>query len=99
MSDGRPRTLAPGTSARTAPLALPPCRVHSAAATGFARSAEQKGRLWFATSCQCRNSTGSGSEPQLSRVLHRVFLRVAHLVPKTLSYSLYFLLLLRVLRL
>src|SRR2546422_2907209 len=56
MSDGRPRTLAPGTSARTAPLALPPCRVHSAAATGFARSAEQKGRLWFATSCQCRNA-------------------------------------------
>src|SRR5229473_2509915 len=87
VSDGRSRTLDRGTAQRTAPLALRSCRLYSAAATGATGSAEQKSNLWFAASCQRRNSSPSRSQPQTSRGRDRFLQRAAHLEPKAPAAS------------
>src|ERR1017187_7027563 len=87
VSDGRSRTLDRGTAQRTAPLALRPCRVHSAATTGCAGSAKQKSDLWFAASCQCRNALGGRSQPQTSRRRDRLLQCAPHLEPETPASS------------
>ena len=49
------------TAPRTAPRALRPYRLYSAATAGSAGPAEQKSDIWFATSRQCRNASRSRS--------------------------------------
>ena len=79
---------APGPPPRTAPLTLRPCRVHSATATGFARSAEQKGRsmsLLLRASAEtllevARNPTHLGAE-------NRPLQRASYLEPKAPASS------------
>src|SRR5216684_3296705 len=87
VSDRRPRTLDPSPAPRTSPLALRPCRLHSAAATGCTGPTEQESDLWFAASCQCRNSSPSRSQPQTSRGRDRLLQRAAYLEPKAPASS------------
>lgn len=79
--------LDPSMSPRTSAFALRPCGFHSASATGFASFAEQESHLWFAASCQRRNSTRSGSKPQASRCRDRLLQCVTHLEPETQTSS------------